>query len=629
VFYLERARPSRPYRGKHLALLDLLAGQMGIALEREALYDRVRAEIAERRATEERLRMALDGTTDGSWDWASRPNEAHFSDRYYPMLGYAPGDFPGTYESWRALLHPDDAARAEKAVQQAVERRVPFAVEFRCRTKSGDWRWILGRGNVATVDGEGNPLRVAGSHTDISARKRAEEALERRILALTRPLDDVEDIAFEALFNLAELQELQNSFAEACGVAALLTRTDGTPITEPSNFTRFCLTFVRGTRHGLANCTMSDSVVGRFNEAGPTIQSCLSAGLCTAGTSIAVGGRHIANWLIGQVRNENQSPQKIAAYAREIGVDEAAFLAEYAKVPVMSQEQFTKLAHFLFVLANQISTIAYQNIQQARFIKDRMKAEEEVRRLNEELERRVRERTVELEEANKELTAFTFSVSHDLRAPLRAIHGYTSILREDHAAGLGEEGRRIGSIICSQVLQMERLIDDLLRLSGLSRRPIAAESLDMEGMVTAVFHDLVSAEEQRRIEFVVSPLPGAYGDPSLIRQVLMNLLSNAVKYTSKRDRARIRVGGERGDGETRFWVEDDGVGFDMQYADKLFGVFQRLHSPSEFPGSGVGLAIVQRIVRRHGGKVWATGELGRGAVFSFSLPDRRNDSAAS
>jgi len=235
-------------------------------------------------------------------------------------------------------------------------------------------RWMLRA--YPLRDGEGNINRVVEIVADITESKQAEEALEKRIVALTRPLDDIENIAFEDLFKMSDLQRLQDMLADAWGVAVLLTRPDGTLITRPSNFTYFCSEFIRKNEKGFKNCQISDAALGRYNPSGPTIHRCLSAGLWGAGASVTIGGRHIANWLIGQVRNEAQSEKQIMEYAREIGADEAAFCEAFLKVPVMPQEKFEHIAHTLFALANQLSTIAYQNIQQARFIAERKQAEE-------------------------------------------------------------------------------------------------------------------------------------------------------------------------------------------------------------------------------------------------------------
>lgn len=239
-----------------------------------------------------------------------------------------------------------------------------------------------------------------------------------------------------------------------------------------------------------------------------------------------------------------------------------------------------------------------------------------------ELEQRIHERTAQLEAANRELEAFSYSVSHDLRAPLRAIDGYTRILLEDYQQLLDDEGKRICSVISEGAHKMSDLIDDLLTFSRLGRSALNPSNIDMEEMAKAVFQELTTAQSRKRIDFQLDSLPPAVGDPALLRQVWVNLLSNSVKFSQKKKRAVIRVRGEKSENETLYSVQDNGVGFDMQYVDKLFGVFQRLHSVKDFEGNGVGLALVQRVIHRHGGRVRAEGETGKGATFYFTLPNQ-------
>jgi PAS domain S-box-containing protein len=255
-------------------------------------------------------------------------------------------------------------------------------------------------------------------------------------------------------------------------------------------------------------------------------------------------------------------------------------------------------------------------------IDDSKRAEAEIRLLNADLEQRVAVRTQQLEESNKELEAFSYSVSHDLRAPLRAIDGFARILTDDYGPKLDDEAKRVCSIIRENTGRMGRLIDDLLAFSRLGRAQMQPSSIDMGGMARAVFQEVTTPERRVHIDFQVEPMPSAVGDPSLMRQVWMNLLGNAVKFSSKRERVVVRVSGETKDGESIYSVRDNGAGFDMRYVQKLFGVFQRLHSSKEFEGTGVGLALVQRVIRRHGGRVWAEGETDRGATFFFALPQK-------
>ena len=253
-------------------------------------------------------------------------------------------------------------------------------------------------------------------------------------------------------------------------------------------------------------------------------------------------------------------------------------------------------------------------------IDDRRRATEEVQRLNEELEQRVLARTADLERANAELEAFSYSVSHDLRAPLRAIDGFSQALLEDYAGKFDDTGLDYISRVRSGAQRMGRLIDDLLKLARVSRGDFIRESLDLTAMAEDVVADLRSNEPERDLEISILPGMVAQGDSRLMRIALENLLSNAWKYTSKKQETRIEFGLCHQADEDCFYIKDNGAGFDMTYADKLFGAFQRLHDTHEFSGTGIGLATVQRIIHRHGGHIWADAKVGKGAVFYFTLP---------
>jgi len=251
---------------------------------------------------------------------------------------------------------------------------------------------------------------------------------------------------------------------------------------------------------------------------------------------------------------------------------------------------------------------------------------EQVSRSHHDLEAKVAQRTQALEGTNAELESFSYSVSHDLRAPLRAIHGFARILLEDHQTKLDPEAQRLLGVIDQNTRRMGQLIDDLLSFSRLGRKELASARVDMTEMARVVADELRRAEPERngQLEVRIDPLRPAQGDRALLRQVLSNLLQNAMKFTRAQPHAQIEVGSRPDGTETVYYVKDNGAGFDARYVDKLFGVFQRLHSTEEFEGTGVGLAIVKRIVQRHGGRVWAEGKLNEGATFYFSLPDGEN-----
>jgi signal transduction histidine kinase len=279
------------------------------------------------------------------------------------------------------------------------------------------------------------------------------------------------------------------------------------------------------------------------------------------------------------------------------------------------------LNDLLAEIRDRTEALEISNRELARQVANRTEAEQALRRANADLEDRVSTRTAELESINRELEDFSYSVSHDLRAPLRAIDGYARMVEEDYGERLDDDGKRMLAVVRGEAVRMGRLIDDLLSFSKVSRQAMeSVRSVNMTGLAKEVAQSLMREQDAARVSFDIAPLPYVEGDVSLLRQVWTNLLGNALKYSGTKPKSEILVTGELLDGNALFRVKDNGVGFDMRYAAKLFGVFQRLHKAEDFEGTGVGLAIVHRVVMRHGGNVRADSTPGEGATFHFTLP---------
>ena len=288
---------------------------------------------------------------------------------------------------------------------------------------------------------------------------------------------------------------------------------------------------------------------------------------------------------------------------------------------VKRQAEALRLAHTELEKRVQQRTqeLAVANASLQSEVKERLRAEKGLRDLNSGLEQRVAERTADLREANQELETFSYSIAHDLRAPFRQIHGYAEILQEDFASFLPQEAKNYLSRIGVKSKEMERMVDDLLRLFVVAKQPFEVRDTDVNAIVSEVVFSLKGEVPQREIEWRVGDLPRLRCNRSLIVQVFENLISNAVKYTRPRAHAKIEIGCERIDDQDIIFVRDNGVGFDMEQKERLFGVFQRLHRPEEFEGTGVGLALVARIIAKHGGRIWADGKVDEGATFHFNL----------
>jgi len=292
---------------------------------------------------------------------------------------------------------------------------------------------------------------------------------------------------------------------------------------------------------------------------------------------------------------------------------------DFITKPFFNGEVLARVKTHISIRQMQLN-LELQNRELSKEINERKLAEKKILKLNEELENRVKERTRQLEAANKELESFCYSVSHDLRAPLRAMNSFAIILINEYSQTLSDEAIRYLSKITENAKKMSILIDNLLKLSHLNKKEIVFSKINMYELADNVYNELHSLSEKDFIDFRLTQIPDAYGELSLMRQVWTNLIENAIKFTFKKTERIIEIGFQQNDFENIYYVKDNGAGFNMEYSKKLFAVFERLHNNNEFKGTGVGLAIVERIISRHNGKIWAESETDKGAVFFFSLP---------
>jgi len=458
---------------------------------------------------------------------------------------------------------------------------------------------------------------------EAAERRRVETALQRQVLALTQPLDDASAVSFATLFSLEEIQRIQDAFAEATGVASIITQPDGTPITRPSRFCRLCIDVIRRTKKGLSNCYCSDAVIGRHNPSGPIVQPCLSGGLWDAGASISVGGKHIANWLIGHIKNNELDLDRMRRYASEIGADPAEFEAALAEVPVMSREQFEKIARALFILANELSLKAYQNVQQARFITERQKIEAELRRHRENLEELVAERTRTLRETQDALRAkerlaavgqLVATVSHEIRNPLATIRSSFFTVRhlaEERGLDLAKPLDRIERSIS----RCDAIIAELLDYTRVRRLECVRTSID-DWLAEILDEEHVPAwvGVSRRLNAGIE----AWFDPDRLRRCVLNILSNAVHAIEQARPAEpqlqieTRTAGDR----VELAFSDNGGGIP---AEDLARVGEPFFSTKSF-GVGLGLAVVRQIAEQHGGGVSIESRGGHGTTITLWLP---------
>lgn len=628
----------------------------------------------------ELYRLALEATDSGIWDLDVASNRCYFSPYCYEMLGYRQGvDECGTRD-WLNLAHPEDVESICSAIKDCIDGSAQsLRLDFRVKTKEGKWRWLLCKGKAVSRDGQGKAQRVVGTVVDVSHTRMIEQMLRLEhdlldLITATSPVgimlvETDGHIAFlnprvEEILGLPKnkivlrgydspvwriradpragrehrdlsLQEVLSSGHPVRNACFALDRDDGERVVLSINAAFFydpagqpggtvvVMEDVTEQRKHDQELAESDRLLREAQRIAQLGTYVLDLGRdrwnCSSKLVEILGlGEDYPLTLLGhfELVHPDFKRQFIDGYLASIGRP-GPFEMEYKVLRVSDGEE--RWVAECCEACRDASGRPDRVIGTIQDITERRAAEEAIRSLNEELDRRVMERTSQLAAAKKEIESFSYSVSHDLRAPLRHINSYSAILVEEHAHVLPAEARGYLERICSASRRMGDLIDDLLTLTRVGRANMKRVTFDISNMASQVAQMLKEADPDRKAEFVIQQGLTAYGDSALVRLVLENLLGNAMKYAGQQRTARIEFGQTGSDRvNPTFFVRDDGVGFDMEYAENMFHPFQRLHG-SEFEGTGIGLATVKRIIERHGGSIRAEGKVNEGATFYFRL----------
>lgn len=626
----------------------------------------------------ERLAQSLEGTRAGTWVRDLRTGQQRVDERWAAIVGYTTAELAGwNQDQWLALCEPVDYQKAREVAARHLRGEIDaYEATFRMRHRAGHWVWVLSRGRVQQRDAGGRPLVFAGIHVDISELKRTTLALDEQHELLETILAHVSQGIFmvgpddrvrawntrvcemlnlppellathPSLAELARLQVARGDFGPHGALipqglwAHLQAKGAGQMLGDDSRPRHYLRRTLQGRVLEVRTQLLAHGgLVRTFNDVTEFVQAREALERSEAQARVIAESAQDAILTMaanGRITYTNPSAERHFGYPEDglIGMkfdqliapahraDERQFLRRFMAQRERHHRLVPRVLHALradgreFPVEASVATgqVGGQAVVTVilRDVSDRLAAEAQIRSLNESLEQRVTERTRALERSMKDMEAISYSMAHDLRAPLRAVNGFATLILQDEDSHLSPDAQGLFERIVEAARHMGRMIDDLLGLFRVMRAEHTPQPVAMQALVASVLESLAPAWPQCALQ--VGRLPDAAGDPTLLRQLWSNLIDNACKYSAREAQPRVEIGHHPDLGA--YFVRDNGVGFDMAYADKLFGVFQRMQA--EFPGSGVGLAIVARIVERHRGRIWAESAPGQGATFWFTL----------
>ncbi|MBX3647422.1 MAG: PAS domain S-box protein [Rhodocyclaceae bacterium] len=659
------------FRVKNGEIREVLLSSEIIDLEGEPCALVMVADITDRRRAEQslqeseaRLRIATSGGGVGIWEWDIASNRLEWNEQLKVIFGLPISTDNLSLERFLGAILPEDSPRVQQSYMNALEHHCEFDCEYRIVRPDGSVRWIVARGH-GQYGNDGKPFRMAGMAIDTTERKRAEEKFAKVFqaspvaISISRLRDghylDVNE-AFVGQFGWSREEmigrtsveiglwpnetarklwatEMRKSGRVRSYEAKLVVKSGAqrTVLISAEQFGIDGEVCVIGIVHDITELRQAE---GALRESEARLREAQRIGQVGSWDLDIVAKR--MTWSDEVFRIFERPPGSFGGTFQDllsmVHPEDVASMQQtyrsFAGPPgnygfrhrILTPDGRVKHIHARWEVFVDKEGKPSRALGTAQDITAQVLANEEIHHLNAELEIRVQERTAELQSANKELESFAYSISHDLRAPLRGIDGFSHLLAEEYGERLDAQGKSYLERVRAAAQRMGHLIDDILELSRVSRHSMRRSQVDLSRLAGEILDELRQGAPARAPTVSIAEGCTAFGDPQLLRVLMQNLLENAWKYSSREAAPTIEFGRETPDGEAVFFVRDNGVGFDMKYADRLFTPFQRLHKPEEFEGTGIGLATVARIVHRHGGRVWAESEPGKGTTIRFTLP---------